>query len=134
MHNIDTWRRIHLAVAEWVDAWRVIPRILIAAYSYLVWFTITWYMALKPYMLEDCIVQDMANCIIAAPSTQHAALVTAVVGVSAAVFGLYSNSGKKWNGFTKWNNDFTGTETKPGFRGIEKPPEPTPTDDQQLNG
>jgi hypothetical protein len=42
--------------------------------------------------------------VIQAPSTQHAALVTAVVGIAAAVFGLYSNSGRKWNGFTNWGD------------------------------
>ena len=107
--SIDTYRKGHLAVAELVDAWRVVPRLMVGAYSYLVYITVKWYMALEPKMIEGCVSEVVTNCIYQAPTTQHAALVTAVVGVSAAVFGLYTNSGRKWNGFTNWNG---GTRKK----------------------
>lgn len=103
--DIDTWRKGHMAVAEWVDAWRIVPRVLVAAYAYMMWGVVKWYMALEPRIIEDCNVELLKEvCVIQAPSTQHAALVTAVVGIAAAVFGLYSNSGRKWNGFTNWGN------------------------------
>jgi hypothetical protein len=53
-------------------------------------------------MMEGCKLEDMTQCIVQAPTTQHAALVTAVVGIAAAVFGLYTSTGKKWNGFSFW--------------------------------
>ena len=103
MADVDTWRKMHLSVAEFVDAWRLIPRLLVAGYAFMLWKVVSWYMNLAPYMIEGCVSEKAVDCIAQAPSTQHAALVTAVVGVAAAVFGLYANSGKKWNGFTNWN-------------------------------
>jgi hypothetical protein len=113
--NVDTWRKGHLAVAEWIDAWRVVPRLLVAAYGWVVYTVIKWYMALEPKMIEGCTAELAETCVYNAPSTQHAALITAVIGISAAIFGLYTNSGKKWNGFTHWN--------RPGENGSEKPEE-----------
>ena len=113
--DIDAWRKGHMAVAEWVDAWRLIPRVLVAGYAYLLYKVVKWYMNMTPYMLEGCDVDKLAeNCLIMAPTTQHAALVTAVVGIAAAVFGLYAGSGRKWNGFTKWNNGNKPQEPKSG--------------------
>lgn len=108
LNDVDVWRKGHLAIAEWIDAWRVVPRLLVGAYVWLVYHVTTWYMKLEPKMIKDCISDNTADCIYAAPSTQHAALITAVVGVSAAIFGLYTNSGKKWNGFTNWNKHSPG--------------------------
>lgn len=103
--DIDTWRKIHLAIGEWVDAWRLIPRLLVAGYAYAMWKIIQWYMTLEPTLLEGCDMSALGEaCIINAPSTQHSVLVTAVLGVAAAVFGLYANTGRKWGGgFIFWN-------------------------------
>ena len=109
-NDIDTYRTVHLATAEAIDAWRIIPRFLVGAYSFLVYKVVKWYMLLEPKMIEGCVSEVITNCIYQAPTTQHAALVTAVVGVSAAVFGLYTSSGKKWNGFTFWNGDTKKSE------------------------
>jgi hypothetical protein len=104
LKNIDTWRKGHLAIAEWIDSWRIIPRMLVMGYAYAMWKIITWYMTLEPTMVKDCDIKLLAeHCVVQAPSTQHAALVTATIGIAAAVFGLYAASGKKWNGFTSWN-------------------------------
>lgn len=100
--NIDKFRQIHLSIAEALDAWRIVPRILIALYSYLLYKVVAWYMTLAPTMLDGCISQNTIDCIVQAPTTQHAALVTAVVSIAAAVFGLYATTGKKWNGFVFW--------------------------------
>lgn len=84
--NIDKIRKRHLAVAEWIDAWRIAPRLLIIGYGYLLYDVVNWFM-----VLED-------------PSVAQAGLVSVVVGGAAAVFGLYSNSSRSWkNGFTKWS-------------------------------
>lgn len=102
-NDIDMWRKGHMAIAEMVDNWRVIPRLIAAGYAFMTWKVVQWYMDLEPKMIEGCNVAELAEqCIMSAPTTQHAALVTAVVGISAAVFGLYANSGKQWNGFTPW--------------------------------
>lgn len=103
LNDIDTWRKGHMAVAEWVDAWRIVPRVIVAGYGYVLWHVVKWYMSLEPHIIENCNIELLKEvCVVQAPSTQHAALVTALVGISAAVFGLYANSGKKWNGFTNW--------------------------------
>ena len=102
--DIDTYRKAHLSVAELVDAWRVVPRLLVGGYSYLIFVVVKWYMSLEPGMIEDCMSLTVTECIYQAPTTQHAALVTAVVGIAAVVFGVYANSSRKWNGFTFWNS------------------------------
>jgi len=107
--NIDTWRKGHLAIAEWIDAWRLIPRALVGGYVFLLYKVINWYMDLEPHLIPNCVSDNAVDCIVQSPSTQHAALVTAVVGISAAVFGLYTTSGKKWNGFTAWNKPGDGS-------------------------
>ena len=103
--NIDSLRRFYLSIAEATDAWRVVPRLLVTGYGVLLYNVVTWYSELKPYMLEGCTSDVVQDCLVAAPTTQHAALVTAVVGVAAAFFGLYTSSGQKWDRyiFRKWN-------------------------------
>jgi hypothetical protein len=113
-NDIDMWRKGHMAVAELVDAWRVVPRLIAAGYGYMCWKVVVWYMKLEPHMIEGCDPTILAErCLATVPSTQHAALVTAVVGIAAAVFGLYANSGKKWNGFTYWNKKTNEDQASP---------------------
>jgi hypothetical protein len=64
--------------AEIVDAFRVVPRLLLLVTGGLVWTVISWYMG-----LDD-------------PSTQQAALVTTATGIVPLIIGLYQNSGRKW--------------------------------------
>ena len=102
--DIDAWRKIYLTGAEMVDAWRLIPRAIVAIYIYMMWELMMWYMKLAPYMIKDCDVELLKEaCIVKAPNTEHMAFVTAVFAVSAGVFALYAKSGKTWNGFTPWN-------------------------------
>ncbi len=83
--DIDSFREMHMAVAEMMDAWRLAPRALVVGYGYLIYEVVNWYM-----LLPD-------------PNTQQAALVTTVIGGAAAVFGLYTNGGKNWSeGFKPW--------------------------------
>lgn len=104
--DVNKLRKWHLAIGEWIDSWRVIPRMIVAGYAYLIYVVVNWYMNLKPFIIEGCTSQVVTDCIVQAPTTQHAALVTTVVSIAAAVFGLYSSSGRKWeNGFKKWNGD-----------------------------
>ena len=90
--NIDKIRKVYLSIAEAIDAFRLIPRLLVGGYAWLVYKVVMWYMALPD------------------PTTQHAALVTTVVSMAAAIIGLYSSTGRKWNGFTPWKNEKDKTE------------------------
>ncbi len=71
-------KKLVLTVAELVDAFRMVPRLILIGYAILVWTVVQWYMGLPD------------------PSTQHAALVTIVVGIIAPIVGLYQSSGRTW--------------------------------------
>lgn len=60
---------------EKVNAYRVIPRILVAMYGLMVWDSVAWFMGLDN------------------PSTQQVTFVSTVVGAAAVWFGFYVNSG-----------------------------------------
>ena len=68
-----------MSAAEVVDAFRGIPRLLVAGYAYLVWNTVNWFMDLPE------------------PTSQHTFLISTIIGGAAAVFGLYVNSGSGWD-------------------------------------
>jgi len=103
--KLDNIRQKYLAVFEAIDAMRLIPRILVGGYAYLVYKTVAWYMELEPTMIENCISANIVDCIIFAPTTQHAILLSTIIGASAAVIGLYTATGRKWNGFTPWTKE-----------------------------
>lgn len=105
MADIDSWRKAQLAIAEWVDAWRIIPRGVVILFGYGVYHVTKWYMELTPYILEGCVEAGgkVPECIVQAPTTQHTALLSALFALAAAVFAFYSGAGRKWNGFSNWN-------------------------------
>lgn len=110
LNKIDQYRKRHLAWAEFVDAWRIIPRGVVILYGWMLFEVLRWYINLKHTMIPGCDVTVLAEkCIMEAPTTQHAALVTAVVTIAAPIFGFYANTGRKWDdkGFRKWNGDTT---------------------------
>lgn len=103
--NIDTWRKGHMAVAEWIDAWRLLPRGVVILFGWGVYEAVAWYMAKKPYLLEGCIEAGgkVSECLMMEPTNQHVMLLTGLFGLAAAVFAFYTTSGRKWNGFQNWN-------------------------------
>ena len=105
--DVDSWRKTHLAIAEFIDAWRLIPRGVVVLFGYGAYKVTEWYMHLSPYILEGCVEAGgkVAECLIEAPTTQHTALLTGLFALAAAVFAFYTNAGRKWNGFTHWNTD-----------------------------
>jgi len=116
MESVNKFRTVHLAMAEAIDAWRLLPRFLVLGYSWLLVKVVLWFMSLKPVVISGCNVAELAaKCMYDMPTTQHAALVTAVVGISAAIFAFYTNSGRKWNeGVMKWEAvDGTVKKIKP---------------------
>ena len=64
-------------MARAVDQWRILPRIFITTYIYLLYAVVMWYMELST------------------PSMEQSGLVSIVVGAGAAWFGLYTGSSKK---------------------------------------
>lgn len=62
-------------ICDVVDRWRVVPRILVAGYGYLVWDSAQWFMGLS------------------APTAPQAAFISTLVGAAAGVFGLYASTG-----------------------------------------
>jgi len=73
------WKYWWMSAAEILDAFRTIPRALVAGYAFLVWKVVDWFMLMPE------------------PTTEHTFLVSTVIGGAAAVFGLYVNSGSGWD-------------------------------------
>jgi hypothetical protein len=104
-YDIDYWRKFHLAFAELVDAWRIIPRIVILGYGFLLFYLTYWYITLEPRIIEGCNIEALGEtCIYNPPTTQHAALLTTVTGIAAAIFAFYASTGRKWDNkeFIPW--------------------------------
>ncbi len=104
----DVFRRWTMSIAEFLDSFRVVPRLMLLGYGWILWKVVEWFMAIEPVIQERCVIQDgIKLCEIVGtvgPNTQQAALVTTLVGIAAAVFGLYSNSGRDWHAkpFVPW--------------------------------
>ena len=113
--KVDEFRILILTFAELVDAWRIVPRTVVTAYGYMCWEVVKWYTSLEPKMIPGCdmifeqLRDNIDKCITDAPSTQHTAFVTAIVGAAAAVFALYANTGRHWESakFVKWDETHT---------------------------
>lgn len=108
--DIDTFRKIYLSVGEVVDAWRIIPRLIVAGYGFLTYHVYLWYMSLEPTFIEGCDIQQLGEkCIVEAPTGMHTAALTAVGAFAAAIFAFYSASGRKWEaGIKKWGETDSG--------------------------
>jgi len=131
---IDRIRLKVLTSAELFDAWRVVPRILVAAYGWLCWEIVRWYMDLKPAIIKGCDIEALGDlCLYDAPTTQHAALVTVMVGAAAAVFGFYTNTGRSWTtgGFVKWDDTHTQNQNRERY---EKPNQSQRRQPKQTSG
>lgn len=99
--------------AHIIDVFRVIPRIMVTGYGYLVWDSVQWFQALPD------------------PTNAHTFLISTIVGGAAAVFGLYVNSGASWDDLKSSNkqlyiqsgaNGSSFQNTAPGqHRGYQQP-------------
>lgn len=129
----DNFRRWSMSIAEFLDSFRVVPRLLVAGYAWMLWRVVDWFMKIEPVIQEKCsIVDGIKLCEVIGthgPNTQQAALVTAVVGIAAAVFAFYSNTGRDWHDkpFVPWKVCADCGKSNCAGECAEK-------DDQQLNG
>jgi hypothetical protein len=67
-----------LDAAEVADAWRIVPRLLLLGYGYMLYDAGTWFMALE------------------VPNGAQSAYVSILWGAAAVVSGLYFNTGRRW--------------------------------------
>ena len=72
----NTWYFIKCEIPELMSNWRLIPRLLMALYTYAFYSVTTWFMAMPD------------------PTTAQAGFVSVIIGAGAAWFGLYVGSGK----------------------------------------
>jgi hypothetical protein len=136
--KFNKFRLFSLTMAETFDAWRIIPRLMLIAYSALVLNMYVWYKSIPTYVQEKCdsaVVQifiqnhssiedaQKAACsvqaVVGGPTPSQTALVTTIIGLSSLIFGFYTSSGRRWeNGMP---NDLVNPMA------IAQPPSPTPT-------
>ena len=67
-----------LDIAELIDSFRVVPRIILLCYGYMVYDITMWFK-----ILEN-------------PSSSQSMFISVVYGAAAGIFGLYSKSGREW--------------------------------------
>lgn len=120
---VNKFRFLHLALAEAIDVWRVVPRMFIALYGSMLWWLVKWFTHSttieKVTCDKDLIIQLLAQkvdyawiqrmacqvtdvIVVAPPTAVHATFASVVAGLSTAVFALYSSAGKDWNSGVSW--------------------------------
>ena len=75
----NPWQKWVFA-AKTIDAWRIIPRLFLGIYMYLLYFATFWFMDLPE------------------PSLEQSGLISILVGAGAAWFGLCTSSAAKEHG------------------------------------
>lgn len=129
-------------LAEAFDAWRIVPRIIVVGYSWLVVNLYMWYRSIPTYIQEKCdhnVLQVLLNnklslaearaiaCtavdVVGGPTTAQSTFVTTIIGLSAGIFGLYTATGRKWD---LWNPD-KPSSTPPVMNWNPPIPTKTPT-------
>lgn len=65
--------------AEIIDAYRVIPRILVGGYGLLIFYISVWFMGLP------------------SPNAPQSAFVSTVWGAAIGITGFYVSTGRKWS-------------------------------------
>ena len=136
---MEKFSDIMMNLAKIMDAWRVIPRVIVAMYGFMIYKLFVWYTGIPTHEEESCNdalvttliengveidrAMEMACTIVGTvggPTTQQTSFVTIIIGLSSAMFGFYVNSGGKWE-FTKtkddrdyrWQSDYSPSRRKP---------------------
>lgn len=113
--STQTFRKYSLSLAESFDAWRIVPRVILVAYSALVFHLYVWFRSIPTFVQERCdasllkILLDTGikledakgiACsivdVVGGPTASQSAFVTTIVGLSAGIFGLYTATGRNW--------------------------------------
>jgi hypothetical protein len=131
--QIKTW---FLHAAEIIDAFRLVPRLIVTMYGLLIYNLYTWFVELRTVVKTQCdavLVQALVNkgldiaqvqqiaCsavdIVGGPTAAQAAFITTVVGLATPMFMFYTNSGRKWG---------TSVESSTSGRSIAREPDTQP--------
>ena len=113
---ISRFRKYSLALAESFDAWRVAPRMVLIIYSALVMNLYLWFKSIPTFVQEKCdpqtlkVMLDLGKSlddakllacsvvdVVGGPTTTQSAFVTTIVGLSTAIFALYTSTGRRWD-------------------------------------
>ena len=96
---------------NWIDSWRIFPRIVLVLYMVALGITLEWYLDFDIIYQEQCDsntlkllldkevkleeARDIACTIVSAVGRPagYTALMSVLVGAGAGIFGLYVNSG-----------------------------------------
>lgn len=68
-----------LGIAEVIDGFRVIPRVMMAGYGYLVFVVADWFMALPD------------------PTGTQMGFISTLLGIAGMMTGWYLSTGRKWD-------------------------------------
>lgn len=148
---VTKFRKYSLSLAESFDAWRVIPRTIMIAYSALVLNLYLWFKSIPTFVQERCdsatlklllesnVELEQAKLIacsivdvVGGPTPAQSAFVTTIIGLSAGIFGLYTATGRKWDGGLPADIDkrFLVDSPKPAPTEAALPPSPRNQDGQ----
>src|SRR5690554_4917628 len=105
--------------AEVLDAWRIVPRVLVALYGLLVYKIYQWYKSIGTSEKMECDntilntliengldptrAMEMACTVVdvvGGPTAEQTVLVTSVMGLATAIFGFYVNTGRRWERYS----------------------------------
>lgn len=118
--NLNKFRSWSLAMAEQFDAWRIVPRAIVVGYAWLIGYMVLYFLSHDNIQKVDCNAAVMTSLLdkkytldqatqiacrvveVIGPPTSLTTIVGSLIGAGAVVFGLYANTGRKWNGFTAW--------------------------------
>jgi hypothetical protein len=88
IRNVNKIRVWLAVIAETLDYFRVVPRLIIVGYGYLVWSAFVWFREVDKLSME------------------HTIVISSLLGISGLVVGMYVNSGKNWNTpLVIWSDD-----------------------------
>ncbi len=109
------FKKFMMSAAELVDAWRVVPRLVLIGYVFLIISLYNWFKSILTHVVITCNTTLLSylmshNTTIAAakelachvvgvvggPTLIQGAFVTTIIGLSTAIFGLYTNTGRRW--------------------------------------
>lgn len=112
---VQKFRKYSLSLAESFDSWRIVPRMILIAYSALVLHLYLWFKSIPTFVQERCdaatlkLLLDqhvslddakMIACsivdVVGGPTAAQSAFVTTITGLSAGIFGLYTATGRRW--------------------------------------
>ena len=124
MDKVNNFRKWSLAIAEAIDAYRLIPRLMIGSYGALIGYITYVFLTFDVVNKVTCdagvmkVLMDSkvplaeaqkiaCNVVdILGPPTSYTILLSTLVGAAALIFGLYTNSGRSWSvPFMAWGLD-----------------------------